>query len=92
MAPLYKFNTVRNADAADFDCVRVTLFSGEFHVCGWYLSPTIAGLTMDGYVPKSANLIASSAVLRAMTAANQLGIDVCIIDPDNLWDSVWSGL
>lgn len=87
------FRKVRSVYRSTENAVVVTLFENEAHeVCGWYLGPVrIAG---DGvslpYLPRSKGLRASVAVVRAMEAAGAADLDICVVDPDDLWDRAWA--
>lgn len=87
----YRFRIVHDSDDASFDAVCVTLYRCSKGICGWFMSPAGSRLFDDGYVPSSARLIASSAVLRAIAVAEHIGAEVCIIDPERLWKEVWGG-
>ena len=77
---------------ADELAVKIHLFrnrSGE--VCGWYVGPVT--MTKDGvhlpYLPRSAGMRASVAVVRAIAAASERRTRLCLVDPEDLWEPAW---
>ena len=89
MSPRFRYRIVHDDEMVDFGSVRVTLFRGETNVCGWYLSPIGDLPVAEAYVPKSANMIASTALIRAAAISERLGSDVWVIDLERLWDEAW---
>ncbi len=84
-----KVRAVRDADEL---AVKIHLFrnrSGE--VCGWYVGPVT--MTKDGvhlpYLPRSAGMRASVAVVRAIAAASERRTRLCLVDPEDLWEPAW---
>ncbi len=83
---------VASEEAADEGAVKVTLFrASDNGACGWYIGPVSAqsGRARIPYLPKSAETMASVAVVRAVRAAEETGAPICLIDPDNLWTLAW---
>ena len=84
---------VRDDSAADPLSVKVTLFkASENRICGWYIGPVSIKSTGVGlaYLAPSTETMASVAVVRALAAAAATHTDVCIVDPDDLWDPAWN--
>ena len=85
---------VRSETRADSDALRVTLFRGAAgSACGWYIGPlgTTQGRFSLPYLPRSEETMASVAIVRAIEVARETRDDICLVDPDDLWDSVWNG-
>ena len=83
---------VRSEANADGGALRITLFRGaRGDTCGWYIGPLGAreGRFSLPYLPRSQETLASVAVVRAIEIARDAGEDICLVDPDDLWDSVW---
>ena len=84
-----QFQVVRDNESADPNSVRVTLFRCDTGVCAWYLCPLTAATISETYLSRSANMIASRAILRAADLADRIDVAVWIVDPDNLWSEAW---
>ena len=87
-----KIRKVANENEADDEALKITLFrSSDDGACGWYIGPLSAqaGRMRIPYLPKSAQTMASVAVVRAVRAAEETGAPICLIDPDDLWTLAW---
>ena len=89
-----RFTRVRKVEEADGGALNITLFRREGLVRGWFVGPP---RTQDGcvdipYAAKSASLIAPVAIVRAHHIARARQLEICIIDPDDLWDEAWVNL
>lgn len=93
MTPL-TFKKVRAASQSDAGAIKVELFRNEDgRICAWFLGPirlNETGVSIP-YLPRSKNMVASAAVVRAVEEAKSAERPVCIIDPDDLWELVWQG-
>ena len=94
MTENYAFRKVTDHVRADFNSFCVTLFrtKGSKNVRAWYIGPINGGNLSESYLPISAHVLASVAIVRALAAARKSELGVCIIDPENLWVEVWSGV
>ena len=84
---------VRAEGDADDSAVKIHLFrNASGVVCGWYVGPvalTRRGVHMP-YLPRSQETRASIAVVRALAAASERRTNVCLVDPEDLWEPAWS--
>ena len=83
---------VRFKAKADANTLNVTLFRNrKGEACGWFIGPpSFAGerVTLP-YLAEADETRASVAVVRAIEAARASRHAICLIDPDDLWDTVW---
>ena len=87
-----KIPKVRVVSEADDLAVKIHLFRNRVgKVCGWYVGPI--ALTKDKvclpYLPQSEGMRASIAVVRAIAAASEGRVALCLIDPEDLWEPAW---
>ena len=78
---------------ADPDALNVTLFRSAGGIaCGWFIGPlaVVEGRPVLPYLAESKETMAAVAVVRAVEAGLSTGCDVCVIDPEGLWDRVWA--
>ena len=86
-----RISKVRCIEDADSEALKVTLYRKDGLVRGWYVGPVMMGQgTVDiPYAAKSANLMAPVIILRANQVAKAKKLNVCLVDPDNLWHEAW---
>lgn len=78
---------------ADPDALKITLFrADDGTACGWFIGPLafVDGRVTLPFLQKSERTRASVAIVRAVEMASSIGCPVCVIDPDDLWDKVWT--
>ena len=90
--PLHFARVRRDTDVMS-PCIKVTLYKGsDGRIRAWFIGPlswtNLGGVTMP-YLPHDEGTIALVAILRADVIARAAGICVCIVDPHNLWTSIW---
>lgn len=72
--------------------VVLCLFRNELRsVVGWYIGPLdVQEHKIDlHYLPKRAAVLGPVAVLRALTLAEDLGIELIVYDPEDLLPEAW---
>ena len=84
---------VTSAESADADTIIVTLFLCRLkRVRGWFVGPVSllrAGVSVP-YIAPSRNMLGEVAIVRARRMAEERGLAICIVDPDDLWTAMWS--
>ncbi len=83
---------VRDDARAGANSLKVTLFKGSHgQICGWFVGPLVfvAGHVRLPFLAQSDEILAEVAVIRAITEAEATRSDICLVDPDDLWDTVW---
>ena len=87
-----KLRKVKSLDEASGNALVLNRYRGDFgSIRGWFFGPVIAsaGAARMPYEPKSKNLLAVVAIVRARQIAVQDGLEIDLIDPEGLWDEAW---
>lgn len=84
---------VRSFADADDNSLKIVLYRCEAGLArGWFVGPLVKrdSRFVVTYEPKSAMLLAVLAIIRGLETAEAHGLQTYIVDPDDVWNEVWS--